>query len=294
MPYKTKGETHHGGVGNEKELVALMNARQDMNINKHFQHGSEIVPVWSHLGGTTQKADCDVSVGEERYPVSIKNHESSGSFDWINTSKLEEFNPELGQSVKTAIGLFKSENLGKEVTPVMRDELANIFSSEFDRITNEQMKHLLVTLYAKYPGNVLVNDCKNNRLVLYPKEGNFREFVDYSDWEYFLKSTPRAKTSRMIFRRKEGVEVNTRLRLRLVLNNGLGALIGQSAKNKCSIPCLKIQQDGVDALLTNLVNTTIDIIPAQKKNMLLRSDSNTVETPGLDLLAEVCSQMSQL
>jgi len=130
-------------------------------------------------------------------------------------------------------------------------------------------------------------------LVLYPKENNLSEFIAYPDWEYFLKSTPRAKTSRMIFRRKDGVEVNTDLRLRMVLNNGVGALLGQSAKNKCSIPCLKIQQDRVDKLLVGLVNTTIDTVPARTP-MLLRSLSNRIETPGLDLLAEVASQMPAL
>ena len=62
MPYKTGGETHHGGVGNEKELVELMNVCPELNINKHLQFGSETKPVWGHLGGTTQKADCDVVV----------------------------------------------------------------------------------------------------------------------------------------------------------------------------------------------------------------------------------------
>jgi hypothetical protein len=285
MPYKTGGETHHGGVGNEKELVELMNACPELNINKHLQFGSETKPVWGHLGGTTQKADCDVVVDEKRYPISIKNHESSGSFDWINTSKLSEFNVELGQSVKAAVDSFKTENHGKDVTPALRDEVSTIFSNEFDRITSDQMKHLLTTLYVKYPGHVLVNDCKHNRLILYPKENNFSEFISYPDWEYFLKSTPRAKTSRMIFRRKDGVEINTNLRLRLVLNNGVGALLGKSDKNKCSIPCLKIQQDRVDKLLVGLVNTTIDTIPIL---------NNSSITPGLDLLAEVCSQMPSL
>jgi hypothetical protein len=285
MPYKTGGETHHGGVGNEKELVELMNVCPELNINKHLQFGSETKPVWGHLGGTTQKADCDVVVDERRYPISIKNHESSGSFDWINTSKLSEFNAELGQSVKAAVDSFKTENHGKDVTPTLRDEVSTIFSNEFDRITSDQMKHLLMTLYVKYPGHVLVNDCKHNRLILYPKENNFSEFISYPDWEYFLKSTPRAKTSRMIFRRKDGVEINTNLRLRLVLNNGVGALLGKSDKNKCSIPCLKIQQDRVDKLLVGLVNTTIDTIP---------NKNNSSITPGLDLLAEVCSQMPPL
>jgi DNA-directed RNA polymerase subunit F len=261
MPYKTNGETHHSGIGNEKELIELMNSTPDMNINKYLQNMSnsvDMVPKWGHLGGTTQKADCDVIIEDKRYLISIKNHEKTGTFDWINTSKLEEFNEELGKSLKTEINKFKTENKDNDVTPTMRNQIACIFSNEFDCITSEQIKTLLSALYVKYPEYVIINHRHDNNIIMYPKENNFQEFVGYSDWEYFLKTTARAKTSRMIFRRKLGEEVNTNLRLRLVLNNGVGALVGKSEKNKCSIPCLKIQQDKVGILLSKLVNTIID------------------------------------
>jgi len=292
MPYKTGGETHHGGVGNEKELVELLNTNPEMHINKHIQEcaASAEKPLWGHLGGTTQKADCDVVVGDRRYQVSIKNHENTGTFDWINTSKLEEFNAPLGQSIKAAVDQFKAANYGNAVTPAMRNQIANMFSSEFDRITSDQLKTLLGTLYVKYPDYVLVNHHRDNHLILYPKENNFPEFIAYPEWEYYLK-TSRAKTSRMICRRKDGIEINTDLRLRLVLNNGVGALVGQSEKNKCSIPCLKIQQDKVGTLLAKLVNTVIDAVPTVR---VLRSTPIPIPTPGLDLLAEVCSQMQTL
>ena len=235
--------------------------------------------------------------------ISIKNHEKTGTFDWINTSKLEEFNESLGQSVKTSIEQFKQDNFGKEITPNMRNKLADIFNSEFERITNEQLKILLHTLYIKYPEYVLINHRHMNKLIMYPKENNFAEFVEYTDWEYYLKTT-RAKTSRMIFRRKDGIEINTNLRLRMVLNNGLGALIGKSEKNKCSIPCLKIQQDKVGTLISKLVNTITDVIPTTHGLDLLADVCSQIETSttyvgsfkpsSLDLLADVCSQMVPL
>ena len=291
MPYKTGGETHHGGISNEKELVDLLNSDPEININTYIQSqaSSQDIPRWRHLGGTTQKADCDVAIGEHCFAMSIKNHENTGTFDWINTSKLEEFNESLGQSVKTAVDQFKTANYGKEITSNMRNQLADIFNSEFDRITSEQIKTLLHTLYIKYPEYVLINNRQDRRLIMYPKENNFAEFVEYPDSEYFLK-TSRAKTSRMIFRRKNGIETNTDLRLRLVLNNGLGALIGKSEKNKCSIPCLKIQQDKVGTLISKLVNTIVYVIP----NARMGLRSFRIPTPGLDLLADVCSQMEIL
>ena len=64
----------------------------------------------------------------------------------------------------------------------------------------------------------------------------------------------------MLFREKDGVSINTNLRIRLVLNNGVNALIGQSTKNKSSMPCLKIQQDRVNLLLTQLEDPIVDEI----------------------------------
>jgi hypothetical protein len=284
MPYLTRGQTHYGGVLNEKLIVALYNRKPSMKMNTTLQERVQCSadPVWRHLGGTTQKADCDVTIGIECFSISIKNHENTGTFDWINTSKLAEFNPELGASIKTSIDQFKTANRGKDVTPTLRSEVANIFDAEFDKISSDQTKNLLWTLYTKYPEYVLVNHKKHKKLITYPKEDNFPEFVAHRDWDYYLKKS-RAKTSRAIWRRKDGIEVNTHLRIRLVLNNGVGALLGKSEKNKCSIPCLKIQQDNVDALLGSLVNSIVDDVSNIDIDEINKNTS-------LDILAEVCSQ----
>jgi hypothetical protein len=281
MPYLTRGQTHYGGVQNEKDLVSLLNRHSTMNLNTCVQEKAQCfqAPIWRHLGGTTQKADCDVTVGTQCFQVSIKNHENTGTFDWINTSKLTDFNPALGASIKTAIDQFKLVNHGKDVTPSLRSEVANLFNAEFDKISSDQIKNLLWTLYAKYPEYVLINHKKDNKLVMYPKEDNFPEFVAHRDWEYYFK-TSKAKTSRMLFRRKDDQEVNTHLRMRLVLNNGVGALLGKSDTNKCSVPCLKIQQDKVNTLLSGLVNTVVD-------DVFQYHHKNTKKS-GLDILAEVC------
>ena len=260
MPYCSTGAVHHSGVGNEKELVALLNATSTLNINQHIsgKSGSDAL-LWRHLGGTQQKADCDVVSGENTYDVSIKHHDSSGgTFDWINTSKLTEFNPEIAGVIKPRVAEYKEKYKEcTEVTKEMRSEMEEVFNSAFEHITSDQLKELFGSLYTKYPDYVLINDRAKERLVMYHKTDNFKEFVGYGDWEYYLKKS-RAKTSRMVCRRKDGVEVNTNLRIRLVLNNGVNALVGLSEKNKCSIPCLKIQQDRVNSLLDGLTDPIID------------------------------------
>lgn len=273
MPYCNTGAVHHSGVGNEKDLVSLLNTNSSMMINQRLlqrvQNATEVPPVWKHLGGTQQKADCDVTVGEHCFEVSVKHHEkSAGTFDWINTSKLKDFNPEIADLIKPRVAEFRDRNKeATEVSKEMRGEMEGVFSDAFEHITSDQIKSLLESLYIKYPEYVLINDRAKHRFVMYHKFDNFKEFVGYNDWEYYLKSSGRAKTSRMVFRRKDGVEVNTNLRIRLVLNNGVNALLGLSEKNKTSIPCLKIQQDRVDILLRDLVDPIVDEITEEKKEV---------------------------
>jgi hypothetical protein len=62
-----------------------------------------------------------------------------------------------------------------------------------------------------------------------------------------------------VWREKDGLGVNTHLRLRLVTNNGVTALLGLSEANKNSILTLKIQQDAVAALLNAVKRVRIAI-----------------------------------
>ena len=77
-------------------------------------------------------------------------------------------------------------------------------------------------------------------------------------WTYVLKAG-RAKESRQVWREKDGLGVNTHLRLRLVTNNGVTALLGLSNANKNSILTLKIQQDAVATLLAAVKRVRIAI-----------------------------------
>ena len=95
--------------------------------------------------------------------------------------------------------------------------------------------------------------------MLYEKnEENFKEFIHYDDWEYYLKCAKNSMSSRQIWRRHDGHDINTNLRLRLVLNNGITPLWGRSKSNKNTTPCVKIQQDKLDHYLSQITNPIID------------------------------------
>jgi len=88
-------------------------------------------------------------------------------------------------------------------------------------------------------------------------ESNLEPYINTSH-TFILKSGQRARQSRQIWiKSSDGSEINTNLRIRLVLNNGITALLGSSEKNKVSVPCLKIQQDKVDTFISNCVGKVI-------------------------------------
>ena len=112
------------------------------------------------------------------------------------------------------------------------------------------------TLYEKYPEYIIINKEKEKKLVMFHKT-NLKKYFR-NDVNFILKGTKRAKTSRQIWiRENDGKEVNTKLRLRLHLNNGITALLGKSKCNKSSVPTIKIQQDSVDNFINNCDNKTI-------------------------------------
>jgi len=255
MGYPNKGENHHSGIKNEKEVIKYQNQKQneENEINKYLQdkHNGEKFQ-WIHKGGTKVKEDAIVKYKSDIFEkISIKNHQN-GTFDWINTTAL------IKDELKIKIKDFKQENMkksnkGKDITSEMREECSNIFSNAFTSLTSDDIKDLLNNIYQSYPTNILVNNKKEKKLILFDKLCLSEYFDKENKNKFILKSTDRAKTSRQIWIVKEdGTEINTNLRIRMTLNNGIGALF-----KKTSVPCIKIQQDCVEKFIESCSNKII-------------------------------------
>ena len=61
-------------------------------------------------------------------------------------------------------------------------------------------------------------------------------------------------SAKVVFQTKGGEIIDHGIRIRIVTNNGIGALIGQSKANKSSIGVVKIQQDNIPGLISGLGN----------------------------------------
>jgi hypothetical protein len=258
MVFPNKGENHKIGIQNEKDIVNYMNKNPDNAFADYFEKtcNSKIKsPGWEHKGGTQQKMDASIQLDNgEIIGISIKNHKWGGTFDWANTS--EGIDIELKQKISE----FKDKNFD---TPIpakggIRNELANIFSSYLDNnMSSEQITNFLHKIYNTEDAtkHIIINHIKSRQLIMIHKSNLDKYFNKKQEHLFILKSSGRAKTSRQIWIKDTlGNEINTNLRIRVLLNNGITSLLGQSKSNKYSIPCMKLQQDKVDTFISNSIN----------------------------------------
>lgn len=254
MPYQ-RG-VHQIGIKNEQTLLALLNRGLFSNL---FSEGTRFIK----RGGTQTTSDIDAVSGDEIQGISAKNW-SGATHDWVNTTKFmisKEINKIFQNRIRRKCADYTPEDY-KHNEKNIRDYTEIIFDKILDlpQVWEREVERILGDLYDRYPEHVIVTDKKNNRFIHYPKcEQNFHEFVHCSspDWNVFFKQG-RGKSSRQIWRKcvTSGHEVNTNLRLRVVLNNGVGALCGFSKSNKNSSICLKIQQENVENHLNSLVGAS--------------------------------------
>jgi hypothetical protein len=236
---------HDGGVKNEKDIVEYQNINTTNEINQHFQnlHPDEEYE-WKHKGGTKQKRDAVVEFASgKEYGISIKNHKK-GTFDLVNTT--QGISDDMKQSIKE----FKINNTDKPIPKKggIRLELESILSDHLNNIPSSTITDILNSFWKKAPETpyIMINDILKTRYILFPIS-NFDEYCNPDHNHIFILKSIRAKTSRQIWIKKsDGTEVNTNLRIRLNLNNGITDLFKGS-----SVPCIKIQLDKVDPFINN-------------------------------------------
>lgn len=258
MPFPNKGQNHYNGIKNEKDIVNYFNEHPDNSITKFLEEEyNDRIESWKHEGGTQQKKDISFNLmnSDKTGAFSVKKHET-GTFDYENTTKC------VPEDLKKKIIDFKNKNKDKSIPEKggIRDELDNIFSSYLDNISSDEITELLDKTYQKEEDtkHIIINDIKFKRLILLDKS-NLDEYFNSNNYHNFiLKSSSRAKTSRQIWiKSADGNEINTNLRIRLHLNNGITALLSKSKANKTSVPCFKIQQDNVDEFISKCFDKVI-------------------------------------
>ena len=231
MVYATDGSSHHSGVANEHTTVDFINEKSKIISAALVPQDHSLIKV----GGTKTKIDAQVVNPDghvaKDLTISIKNHKgANGTFDWINTTEHTE-------GVKLALREFRDAGIAD------RRRFNSIFGDHLKSTDDSTIRSLLEKCAKENPGWLLINNASSREYILAPTP----DLSPLSDWKYFLKFG-RGITSAQIWMRKDGDEVNTHLRLRLVSNNGFNALF----KSKGSVPCYKIQQEKVKDFISSL------------------------------------------
>ncbi len=254
MGFTTDGRVHHSGIANEKAVCLFLNSKSTTIRQVICPPGSKV----EHRGGTAQKADAEiVCAGGTNKTISIKHHKT-GTFDWLNSSA--EVPAEIKPALTTGLGKIKDTFNKADITDTQveeaRKQVENVLSAQLKSLSSDTIKSICKKCYLTYSDYIMITDVSKSNIIVFKREENLKELATFDDWTYCLRSTPRAKTSGQIWRISPdgAVEANTHLRLRLVLNNGVTALLGKSKANSNSIPCLKIQQDNVAGFLKNIHN----------------------------------------
>lgn len=253
MPFTTDGRVHYSGILNEKAVCEFIRTRST-TLRSFLCGATETI---EHRGGTHTKADAEIVGGDRCRGVSIKHHKT-GTFDWLNSSA--EIPASIKEVLSRGLNEIKATYAASAKTPAdvatARSRCNDLLGAQLRAMSSDTIRGILSKCFSLYPEYVLITDVAKQEFIVFESKKNMQELACVSPGcTYLLKSSPRAKTSAQIWRRgADGTEVNTHLRLRLVLNNGVNALLGESAANPTSLPCLKIQQDAVAQFIGTLVD----------------------------------------
>ena len=290
--FKRDGSTHYSGIENEHSIADILNTDKSI-IGARLRPTTDLRV--QHKGGTKTKADAVVvntTSNTVVKTISIKNHKKTGTFDWLNstTSLPEAMKTQLKDAAKTIKEEFKT-NLNIDESRVSADKM---FCDALDKIKDDDMfiRGLLQSVYEKYTDGIIIHCEKDNKLVYFEKD-QLKELQCFIDSNYYLKHAANTCSAQIMRRTQAGEEINTYLRIRLVLNNGVNALVGQSTKNKTSVPCIKIQQDNVDYFI-NMINEKveekIETASETPASETPASETPASETPTLDILSEIAAE----
>ena len=241
MAFVTDGSVHYSGIKNEGKTAKILTEK---NI-----FGCEV----KTRGGTKFKEDA--VAGVLKLSAKDKKKLSSGSFDWINTSRVvTDFFGDHFDTFKQEVSKIRKMDIDDRVTHLdsTRVKFADTCSAAFDCLTKQQASELIAYAISHGIDWVFVNDQENK--VLYQFDPENHPAVKMAQICDSIKFTGTGKGSRKVIFVKDGVEYDYGIRLRITSNNGITAFLGLSKSNNNSQVVVKIQQDSVHKLVKQWVD----------------------------------------
>lgn len=248
MAYKTDGSSHTDGISNEQNLIERLrsDARQ---LYPSLSENFEVVK----RGGTKFKQDMEIVDENQTILISAKKKTNinDGSFDWVNSSSATKTIPclkEFADTVRDVGNTHELKGSAKlDVLIASHKALGKLTSDDVSTILKEHVS----------------NKNKDMRVII-------SETKTGTNWEYNFEDSPLNNSiqnhtpkvqmgdgidsAKIVFEDEEGNTIDHGLRIRIVTNNGIGALIGKSKSNSSSQGVVKIQQDNIPGLISGLGN----------------------------------------
>lgn len=247
MAYKTDGSSHSDGIKNEENLIEKLRNGVAQTLYPHLSDKFDVIK----RGGTKFKQDMEIIDGDSKILISAKKKVkiTSGSFDWVNSSSALKDIDALQTFSETVI------EVGKTCTSkqTARNKVNNAGQKAIQDLTSSD----LTTLLKKH----VANKNKGMKIIISETSTNKNWEYDFEDsplYHSIQNHTPKTQKSRgktsakIVFEDDQGNIVDHGIRIRIVTNNGIGALIGQSKTNTGSLAVVKIQQDNVSGLISGL------------------------------------------
>lgn len=242
MAFPLDGSPHYSGIKNEGKTAEILTEKNTFGCKVETR------------GGTKFKED--MVAGKLLLSAKDKKRLSTGSFDWVNTSKVSHIFGDHFDTFKEKVSKIREMDIDDRVTYLSstRREFADICSAGFDYLSKQQVCDLIVDSISDGIDWVFVNDKEHN--VLYQFNPEDHPVVEMAQTCDYIKFTGRGKSSRKLIFVKGGVEYNYGIRLRITCNNGITAFLKLSKANNNSQIVMKLQQDSVHKLVKEWINCT--------------------------------------
>ena len=268
MAFLCNGSNHRTGIKNEVYMTKRFN--EDLTT-KIFP---EIIEnfIAEQRGGTSYKEDgvilCkDTGLVLKRLSFKKKAKTRNGTFDWVNTTTYiteeKKKKCKLIQALSDVIDLAKIT----QQTSVINDIIVEQFRHKVHQATeetlnnfkSEDIRSMVKTLMidSNEDIDVTVTTLDTGNIYYFPfSEHNIIKLIQDVDVQFALykKSKKQFCDSRTIMASIVDPEtgmtkmIDTGVRIRLHLNNGVSAMLGVSNTNSTSVFCIKFQQDNFDEI----------------------------------------------
>lgn len=263
MSFPSDGRNHREGIKNEHALVATLNTGLTARI---WPHVSDTV-IAEHRGGTTQKADAvlvDTNTGEVVKYISAKEKkkEHTGTYDYTNstayiTQAIQNNSPifvTLRDFINESKVLRASGNITTDKKTKCRTQCKMVVEQTLNSLTNREIRQIITDLLItpNIHMEYIITVLNTKKMYHFPFHTHkINTLLNNPEAIFYLekKSSKEYCESRTIMVTVGNTTIDTGIRMRLHLNNGISALLGVSKTNNTSSFCIKFQQDNFEDIM---------------------------------------------